>query len=270
MLLRCESDSMVERAIQFIKRHRAEKTSPYIYLNLVKYGASNDDVLSWILVNDKESMVAIYVLYYDCLHAFVPSVDEKSFSILLDLVTDYVPRTVMVSGVPEEVEIPGFGAEWLTDHNYIIDMDNVGVFPRDYKSVLAVDADIEAIADLMIADSHYSDIYDRSILVRQMRERLCDGFSRFVIIRDEDRVAAACSTYGESDDLAMVGGVIVGPEYRRRGFASDIEEHICKTLEDCKKSRIALVSVTNTQSLALHEKLGAVRIGMIHKFVLLA
>lgn len=267
MLVRCETNDMASCAIQFIKQQKAEKISPYVYLNIMKYGARNDEVISWISIDGEGSIEAIYVLYYDCLHAFVPGADEKSFNYLAALVSSCAPRTVMLSGISDEINIPAFATGWLTDHNYVIDMDRVGIAPRSFISVLADDADIEAIADLMMADSYYIGVYERNNLVRQMKERFHDGFSRYVIIREGNSVAAACSTYGECDDLAIVGGVIVGPEYRRRGYASDIEGHICKSLEDEGKMRVAFVSTENTKSLALHKKLGGVKIGMIHKYV---
>lgn len=267
MIEKCTSERQVKKAIAFLLGNGAMKTSPYMYLNLSCFGVGNKDVMSWMLKSEDSKVLAIYLKYYDCLHVFMPYGGEEERAALQVLVESINPRTVMITGCSESASFGYFEDGWSIDHNYIIDMDGIGTRPREYASVLADDSDMEKIADLMVSDSHYSDVYDRDVLIRQMRDRFQRGYSRYYVIRDGNAIAAACSTYGEYNGLSMIGGVIVDPSYRRRGYASDVEGHICESLEKDGMSRVGFVSTANLQSLALHEKLGAVKIGTIHKFI---
>ena len=64
-----------------------------------------------------------------------------------------------------------------------------------------------------------------------------------------------------------LGGVIVHPEYRRRGLAGDVENFACHILAKEGISRVGFVNYLNNASLALHEKLGAFSIATLAKFM---
>ena len=81
--------------------------------------------------------------------------------------------------------------------------------------------DIPQIVDLLIADPEYVNVYDRKVLSDQMFDRYDGGFSRYFVVKMDGKVVSTCSTYGEVPGFALVGGVIVHPDYRRRGLAGE-------------------------------------------------
>ena len=167
------------------------------------------------------------------------------------------------SQIEKEIE-----EEYYCGKNYIVDMRNLGLEEKDYQCEIADRNSIIDIADLLIADSEFSNVYRRQTLIDQMLERYDDGFSRYFIIRKDEKVVAAYNTAGEVPGFAIINGLIVHPQYRHKGYASEIMNFACHILEkENIKSRVSFVNKNNVASLSLHEKNGAYKIATLAKFV---
>lgn len=242
------------------------KRIPYMYVNAIKYGLGTEHVFTWIDYEDTDDIKGVYMLYYDCIHFYTKDVDTYPLEKLLDFISCTNHRVIIVPGaVGERISKKLEG--YYYEQNHVIDMDWIDISGNDFRSVIATKDEIREIAELLIADPEYSNVYERDILIKQMLDRYDNGFSRYIIIKMDGKIVASCSTYGEVEGLAIISGVIVHPEYRRRGLARDVEIYACKVLEKEGKTRIGFVNYNNTASLALHEKLGAVNIGTLAKFV---
>lgn len=264
MLNKVNNREDIDKILEYLGKDY--KTTPYLYINVIKYGLGTDNVFTWIDKNENDIIEAVYLLYYDCIHFFTKNVDSYPVDRLLQFIRSTPHRVIMVPG-----EIGNRIEDFLPDHyserNCVIDMDEVGLETKEYKSEIASRDDIDEIVDLLMADPLYKSVYNREVLIKQSYDRFDDNFSRYFVVRMDGKVVSTCSTFGEVPGFALIGGVIVHPEYRRRGLAADVENFTCKVLADEGVSRVGLVNYNNKPSLELHEKLGAKNIATIAKFV---
>ena len=242
------------------------KAVPYLYVNVLKYGSGTDSVTTWIDRNENGNMEGVYLLYYDCIHFYTNNMDIYPAKQLTEFVRSTNHRVIMLQGGIGD-RLDNYFSDYYSERNHVIDMDKVGLEDREYRSQIAGREDISQIVDLLMADSEYINVYDRKILSEQLYDRYDGDFSRYFVIKMDGKVVAACSTYGEVPGLALIGGVIVHPDYRCRGLASDVENFACHILACEGISRVGSVNFHNKVSLALHEKIGASSIATLAKFV---
>ena len=264
MLKKIVSQNEIQTAVDYIGTDY--KITPYMYVNLIKYGLGTDNVTSWLDLNEKGEIDGVYLLYYDCLHFYTKNVEEYPVERLLGFIKTTDHKVLMLQGAIGD-RIDSNFPSYYSERNYVIDMDKVGLEEREFLSEIAKREDISEIVDLLMADPEYMDVYDRDVLSKQLHDRFDDDFSRYIVVKMDGKVVATCSTYAEVPGFAIISGVIVHPEYRRRGLAADVELYACKILEDDKKSRVGFVNFNNTASLALQKKLGAFDVGVLAKLV---
>lgn len=259
------SDEEVTRVVEYIGDKY--KTTPYLYANTIKYGKGTEKVTAWMDVNPENEIQGVYLLYYDCIHFFTRNPECYPVEKLLRFIEETEHKVVMLQGeVGEKIE-ESLREDYFSERNYVIDMDRVGLEDKEYRSVMASRDDIYEIVELLLADPEYVNVYEHDVLLAQMLDRFDSGFSRYFVVKMDGKVVGTCSTYGEVKGLALVGGVIVHPDYRRRGIAGDVEKFACHTLEKEGISRVGFVNFENMASLILHEGMGAEKISVLAKFV---
>ncbi|MBE6119207.1 MAG: GNAT family N-acetyltransferase [Erysipelotrichaceae bacterium] len=264
MLTKVTTDEEIERIVKYIGDDY--KAIPYLYVNIIQYGKGTDKIFAFMDLNEAGELEGAYMQYYDCIHFYTKKIEDYPVERLLDFINSHKHKVLMLQGgIGDRIEdkIDGYYSE----RNHVIDMDKVGLEDKEYKSEIANREDVAAIVDLLMADPEYVNVYERDVLSAQMHERFDGGFGRYFVVKMDGKVAATCSTYGEVDNFALVGGVIVHPDYRRRGLAADVENFACHVLEKENKSRVGFVNYHNTASLALHEKIGAVSVATLAKFI---
>lgn len=266
MLQRCSSSEDVKKVIEYLgDRYKA---SPYLYANIIKYGWDNQDVPSWIDIDDDGAIIGCYLQYYDCMHFYTKDAEHYPAETLLEMLKKDSVNVSMVPGEMGEIIKDMMGEGYFLERNHVIDMDKVGIQENHvFEGEIATEEDLDEIAELLYMDEIYTSVYNLDDLKKQYHERYKEGFSRFFIERVDGVVAAACSTYGEVEGFALVGGVIVHPEYRRRGLAAKVEDFCCHVLDEEGISRVGFVNFENSPSLALHESLGAFSAATLYKFV---
>ena len=264
MLLKVSRKKEIDDIIEYIGSNY--KATPYLYVNVIKYGLGTDNVSTWIDYNASNQIEGIYLLYYDCIHFYTNEVDTYPIEKLENFIRNTEHRVIMLQGEVGERISDSFPT-YFVERNHVIDMDNVGVDNREFRSEIAEREDIIEIVNLLVADPEYVHVYDRKILADQMYDRYDGGFSRYFVVKMDGKVVATCSTYGEVPGFALVGGVIVHPDYRRRGLAGDVESFACHVLAKEGISKVGFVNYNNTPSLKLHEELGAFSIATLAKLV---
>lgn len=151
--------------------------------------------------------------------------------------------------------------------NYIMELPMSRLGKADSRVELARREDLEDMAELMLQDDEYKDVYEKNVLVAQLRARYDDGFSRFFVIRRDGGIVAMYSTYGETDRLILLNGLLVHPRYRRQGLAQAVMRHAYHVLGREDAVGISFVNHNNVPSLAVHRKLGIGAIASLYKFV---
>lgn len=238
---------------------------PYFYCNLCRYGddESNTNVKLWVDIQDG-IISGAYLLYYDCLH-FITKSAQYPIQSFLSMKEELNPKVLMVQGTFAERAADTIKGQYSAEYNHVIKL-----FKHQEKDTgrveLACYEDLEAISDLLIQDPEYRSVYEKAVLLSQFRSRFADGYGRCFVIRDGGNIICAYCVYGETDDLAILGGLITHPDYRRRGYSSQITSYALELMYQEGKVCVGFVNIYNEPSLKLHEKLG-VKIGLLCKFV---
>lgn len=263
MIQLCDTSSLVEGALQFACQNA--KKAPYLYANLLRYGITDADVTVWV---DQEGnqIKGLYLRYYDCLHFLTGNVDYPVEQID-QMIQQVEPNVIMlpgeIGGIMEEQLI----ADFVVERNYINEFGTNIIGEKSSRVEVATRSDLKSIAELLLTDDEYKDIYRFDTLYKQLCSRFDDHYGRYFMIRRGAELMAVFSTYAEVNDFAILGGLLVHPQYRRMGLAMELTQHICAVLHEERIAVIDFVNFKNTASLALHRKLGVTVVGSLYKFV---
>lgn len=90
MVSKYMSESEVKEILDYIGDDF--KTVPYLYADVVKYGAGAPNVRTWIDRASDDSLRGVYLLYYDCLHFFTRDDDGYPMETFLTPWNLSIPR----------------------------------------------------------------------------------------------------------------------------------------------------------------------------------
>ncbi len=263
MLFQCLGKEDVSHIIEYIGDNFV--AAPYLYVNLKRYGVSNPNIFIWTDIQ-KNKLCGVYLLYYDTLH-FYTKETQYSVNAFLNWFHELNPKVVFTSsefGSRLAAEISG---KYIAKEYYIADLNVSRPLPRVNGVEIADRNDLADIADLMLTDPEFKDVYDRTILESQLLSRFDDSFSRYFIIRCDGKVVAAYSTYGECDKMYILSGLVVHPDYRRRGLGSQIMKFAHKAVAADGVMGVTLLRSDNAATIEIHKKNGAVFAASQYKFI---
>ncbi|MGB4205609.1 MAG: GNAT family N-acetyltransferase [Bacteroidales bacterium] len=235
---------------------------PYLYTNLYKYGVGNDNVDVWI---DKtsERINGVYLRYFTCLHFFTRE-DNYSKNSFIEFVKDNNFEVIMLEETFGE-KIQSFLQSYTLTREYTIKYD---IENSEYSDIVcyAEREEIEEIAELLMNDQIYQEIYTKESLYNQLLERFDAGYGKCSIIKKDGKIVANASINGENDRFAFIGSNIVHPEFRRMGFGTKVLNHLLKYVQSKELECLCYIVDNNFASLELHKNMNALPVGMIYKF----
>ena len=264
MITRCLDPCCPERILEYIGDDF--KCTPYLYINIKRYGVSDPNVKVWI-DSDGAHISGVYLMYYDCLHFYTKESGAYPHEVFLSMLTECRPKVFMVQRqFGDRLEPGAFGSfKLIKTHLVALQMSSHG--KRDDRVQLVERKDLREIAALMLTDRSRAATYEQDILVAQLEARYDDQFSRSFVLRQDGAAAAVYSTYGETDKVVMLGGLITLPQYRRQGLARAVMEHVYSVVGSETATGISLIDCTNGPSIELHKKTGFSFFSSIYKFV---
>ena len=263
MITLCENEQQAALALQYIEKDYQK--APYAYINLKKYGAHGHDVKTWIDMEDGH-VAGVYLLYFDCLHIVVWEPDYP-VDRAIEMVRKLEPHTIFAPEKMGERILEPLSAGFEAEKTYIVDEGPSVYSVTSDRAKLAGRDDLEVIVDLIITDETYANTYSREILIKQLQSRYDDKFSRFFVIRDGKEIAASVCTYGETEQLAVLGGLVVAPAHRRKGLAAEIWRHALAVMRAENRLVVAIVNAANAGSVAFHEKKGSFPLAVQYKLI---
>lgn len=239
--------------------------APYLYVNLKRYGVSNPNIKIWIDLQENV-LRGIYLLYYDTLH-FYTKEKQYSVNVFCDKLYELNPKVVFVSGEFGKRLALNISGKYIAEEYYIVDLNVSRSLPNVSGVEIAERNDLADIANLMLTDPEFKEVYDKTILSSQLVSRFDDGFSRYFIIRCDGKVVASYSTYGECDKLYILSGLVVHPDYRRRGYGTQIMEFAHKTIAADGVTGVSLLRCGNAATMEIHKKMCAKIVASQYKFI---
>lgn len=223
----------------------------YLYIDLMYYSIERGEIKSWVQYDKDNSITLVMLQYHTALHIYSDELDYDKQELLQHL---YSLNFSIICGRSELIEdlsvsMPSFTSEI----GYVGRLYKTSSVEDD-KAEIATLNDLKEIAELIYLDEDSGASYELNDLIRQMETRYQDGFSRNVIIRDNNRIVANISTGAEIKDIATLNNLIVRKEYRRQGLAQRVFRSICSQLLMEGKEVYSIYYVP--ESVSLHNKIG--------------
>ena len=255
MIKRCtKNDKAI--VLDYIGSHYGECL--YLYLDLLKYGVESDTVSVYMLTKG-EAIKAVLLEYYSCLHIFCRSLDfdiEEIVSLAQesDYSMIYCARALaepvfaaLLKASEKNVELTRGWVAQIEKVNDVAISDPAGIMH-------ASEEDFLSIAEMIIGDEDIGRSYEYERLSRQLIERNQQGYSRNLVIKEDNKVVAHACTNAETDSIAVVAELIVREEYRGKGYAKQIWKYLCDSL--LKEGKAVYSFYYSEKSRQLHKKLG--------------
>ena len=198
----------------------------YLYMDILLFGLNNEYITIWI--NEEKSKINQIILkYYDSyqIYSRISSYDDIVNLILRD-------KPSMISGTQNVISEIHKNLNGEYDANYGIVLEQEKVQKTEIRSlpILATLEDMEEIARLICIDKDIGGHYSKDILEKQLSTRFQEGTGRNYIIKKENNIIGHYATYAETPEMAVMGGLIVHPTYRRQGYAKLLHTHLSSVL----------------------------------------
>ena len=130
----------------------------------------------------------------------------------------------------------------------------------------ARDEEIKGIVDLISEDEALGGPYEYEELMDQYKERRKEKFGRNYIQRDNDnRLIGHAATYAETEEIAVISGVITAPAYRGCGYSKGILAALCNELLEEGKNVFSYYYIPAAKK--MHEGIGFETIGKWTKLI---
>lgn len=225
----------------------------YLYLDLKQYGCQSDFTQTWIQENEGE-ITAVLLAYHSALHVYSKDLNCDVIE-LTNFILETNPSIICASA-----ELIKLLEPYICSKGFISEYGHIGKFVKreppstDYDIRLADKEDITQIAQLLYEDDDIGASYSLNDLIKQIEERLNDGFVRSYVIRENGHVVAHLGTGAETEKLCTISYVITAPEYRGKGLSSSLFFFACEKLTAEGKEIYSVYYPENSRR--LHHKMG--------------
>lgn len=262
MLIKC-NDHDINRVIDYIGNDKT--LCFYMYMDILECGTEAEGLGLWISESNNNIKMICY-RYYDCLHVF--SREGCIVDDIINLVDEISPKVIV--GSEEDIE----KIKRVVDDTYIYELNHIITAEKmmdselDVEICIAEEKDVSEIASLMMKDPIYNHVYSYDKLSGDLLRRLKDGFGRLFAIRDaEGKLVATNATYAETDDMAVIGGLVTDPDMRGKGLGRAITASTWNLIKREGKQGLAFLMSDNTKTINLHKKMGYTFIGKSARLV---
>lgn len=251
MIISCDNN-----AINEIRNYIGEDYPKclYLYLDIIKYGCQSDTTRTWIQSRNDE-ITSVVLAYHTAIHIF--SRDNEFDNIeLADLLMKINPtiinaRLETIKKIEPILKEQGF----LSEFGHIGEwMENDTNRTQDKEIDIANENDIPQIADLLYEDEDIGASYVYEDLLRQIKERLEEGFTRSYVIRKDDKVIAHVGTGAETDKVCTIAYTITAQDFRGQGLAKKLYNYACGILRKEGKRVFSVYYPENAHK--FHHKVG--------------
>ncbi len=225
----------------------------YLYLDVVKYGCSSDTTRTWIQTRDGE-ITTVALAYHTALHLFSRNNDFDVLEIC-ELAKEVKPTMVNATAdIIRKLEPTLKQYGFLSEFGHIGEWMGTACEVNDSEVSIANEKDIQEVAKLLYEDDDIGASYVYEDLLKQMRDRLNEGYVRSYVLHKDNEVAAHVGTGAEINNVCTIAYTITSPKYRGRGLAGRLYNYSCSML---KKEGKRIFSVYYPESAyAFHHKMG--------------
>lgn len=229
----------------------------YLYLDAIKYGCSSDTTRTWTQTINGQ-LTAVILAYHTALHVFSKN-NHLDVEEICELVKEVKPTMVnamaeTIRKIEPELSKLGFRSEFGHIGEWMGSADMI----EDDEVSIAKEKDIPEVARLLYEDENIGASYIFEDLLKQMQDRLNEGYVRSYVLHKNNEVAAHVGTGAEIKNVCTIAYSITSPKYRGQGLAGRLYNYSCSRLKSEGKR---IFSVYYPESARVfHHKMGFVDI----------
>ncbi len=229
----------------------------YLYLDVIKYGCLSDTTRTWIQTKDGV-ITSVVLSYHTALHVF-SRISDFDVTEICELVKEVKPTMVnamaeTIRKIEPELSKLGFRSEFGHIGEWMGSADRI----EDDEVSIAKEKDIPEVARLLYEDENIGASYIFEDLLKQMQDRIKEGYVRSYVLHKNNEVAAHVGTGAEIKNVCTIAYSITSPKYRGQGLAGRLYNYSCSRLKSEGKR---IFSVYYPESARVfHHKMGFVDI----------
>lgn len=261
MIIKC-NDSDMANILEYIGEDYGKCL--YIYIDLKKYGFTNENFNVWIQYNDNNEICCIISEYYKGIQIF-----SKNCNLFPKEISEFLinRNSEVIFGIKEVIDmvkeyLPGFTEE----------LGFVGKLTKNIASIsnepysASLD-EIGEIVELVASDENIGKLYGYDSLFKQYYGRKVENFGRNFILRDNttNEIVTHAGTYAEIPELAIIGGVITAISYRGQGFSKITLSALCEELKSEGKEIFSFYYIPAAKN--MHHSIGFEEVGIWAKLI---
>lgn len=234
----------------------------YLYMDMVQYGAEDENTDLWLC--EADGIRAVFYRYHNAIHMF--SRGDWPRDEVEDFFRAHPAKVVTMS----EADAEALGALFdgcALELSHVITATKTMTGRDDLDIRPAGRDDAAAIAELMMRDATYNTVYSFDELYEQTLERLESGFGRLFVIRRGERVIATNCTAAETEDMAVISGLVTDPTERGQGLGRAITAYTWNLVREEGKMGLAHLACDNENTVRLHRQMGYDFLGIRARFL---
>lgn len=264
MLIRCD-DSFISRVTEYIGEDKVRCF--YLYMDLLECGTQADGVGLWVCEDGDGTLTCAAYRYYDCLHLY--SRGALPAEELLPLIRELDPKVITGSQASIDTLLPLLdGDRYTYELSHIITADKLMDGKSDLDVQTAGEADVPEIAALMMKEHIYNTVYNYDGLCESLVRRIREGFGRLFVMRTDDgRLVATNALSAESDEFAVINGLVTDPDMRGHGLGRAITASTWNLVKNEGKRGLAFLGAENENTLSLHRRMGYTFLGLYARLI---
>lgn len=206
----------------------------YMYIDAKTYGFDSNETDTWLIVEFDEVKGLLY-RYYNSLQimSFNPLDEGTTEEIAKHIISE---KYVMIQGEYKLLQSINqcLNFTYSITEGCLIDMSGC-TLKKETISINCPLEQLEKAARLVCADREIGGHYTVPELTKQFEERVRQFGCRNRIIFQDNKIIGHAATYAEHDSLAVIGGVVVDPAYRGKGYGKKLVQELAVNLSDENK-----------------------------------
>ena len=220
--------------------------NPYIYIDALTLGLESVQTSAWIV--EDVCFLGYVFRYYHSIQLF--SCPEPEYAdTFADEAAAFLARADydMISGDAACLRrVNRQLREYKFTEGVIMSLREAS--PKEAGIETAGPSDCDEIAALICSDASIGGHYQTKALSLQLQGRMLHENCRNLVIRKDGRIAAHFGTYAETDEFAILGGLITAPDYRGKGFGATLQAQLASLLLREGKHPLLYCFQKNTQA----------------------
>lgn len=231
----------------------------YIYIDLIKYGFSNENFNIWVQLGENKEICGIITEYYKGIQLY-----SKDCNLIGNEVVEFIlgRNSDVIFGMKCVIDsIKKFLPEFTEELGFVgkLTKDISPVSDEPYSASLD---ELSEIVELVASDENIGKPYGYDSLYSQYYERMTDNFGRNYILRDKstNELISHAGTYAEIPELAIMGGVITAIPFRGKGFSKMTISALCSELKSEGKEIFSFYYIPSARK--MHHSMGFEELGI--------